>query len=619
METEKDRLSGTVPADLWPRVKEIFHDALDQPCGQRAAFVEAACAGDTALQSMIESLLASDEAAKSFIETPAGVALPFRQPSTASDPGEGHAALLDIGLTRGPALPPSLEVQVLLRRRLSLASMIALGAIGLFYAMRFLRLDFTPSVIWFVMVPGAVYLSVMAVTAALLWRQRVYTLSRLRMHEGFIFGMTTVFLLSETYTPLFVAPAWLPAYVARHPAEMSILARQPSIVWVVLIVIYGTFIPNTGQRCAAVVGSMALCPLVVVAAGGLAHAIPMRSLLLLLSEMALWMGCAVAMAIYGSHKIAVLREEALAARKLGPYQLKHRLGHGGMGDVYLAEHVLLRRPCAIKVIRPEQAGDAGMLQRFLREVQVTATLSHPNTVQVFDYGQATDGTLYYAMEYLTGLNLDELVRRYGAMPTSRLVLVLRQLCGALAEAHAVGLIHRDIKPSNVILCNRGGVYDVVKLLDFGLVRTQALDAASAGLTQAGRIFGTPDYMSPEQAAGNRELDARSDVYSLGALAYFIAVGRPPFVRDSVVQTLAAHINDAVAPLRGSRPEFGEDLESVVLRCLAKDPDDRFPDMTSLERALGACHPANDWTQLEAASWWRAVPVVAEPATVLQPA
>lgn len=616
MEAEKDRLSGAVPADLWPRVKEIFHETLDQPSGQRAAFVRTACAGDAALQAMIESLLASDAAAKSFIETPAGVALPFRQLPTASDPRERDAGSLDIGLKQGAALTQSLEVALLLRRRLSVASMIALGIVGLFYAMRFLRLDFTPSVIWLTMVPGALYLLVMAVTAALLRRHRVYTLSRLRIYEAFIFGMTTVFLLSETYNPLFVTPGWLPAYVARHPAEMSILARQPSITWVVFIVIYGTFIPNTGRRCAAVVISMALCPLIVVAAGGLASEIPARSLFLFLSEMALWMGCAVAMAIYGSHKIAVLREEALAARKLGPYQLKQRLGHGGMGDVYLAEHVLLRRPCAIKVIRPEQAGDAGMLQRFLREVQVTATLTHPNTVQVFDYGQAADGTLYYAMEYLTGLTLEELVRSHGTLPTPRLIFVLRQLCGALAEAHAVGLIHRDIKPSNVILCNRGGVYDVVKLLDFGLVRTQALDAGGAGLTQAGRIFGTPDYMSPEQAAGNRELDARSDVYSLGAVAYFLATGRPPFVRDSVVQTLAAHINEPAASLRANHAELDEDLESVVLRCLTKDPDHRFPDMTSLEQALGACHSANQWTQSEAASWWRAIPVSAESSSAL---
>lgn len=607
METGHTPVIGAAPPHLWRRIKAVFHEAVDLPIDRRAEFLETACAGDAELRSMVESLLASDESAKSFIEIPAAAALsPGRSPSTVSR--DRQSGWLDIGLNRGPQ---NHDIQELLHRRLRIASTIGLGVIGVFYAMRFLRLDFTRSVIWFTMAPGALYLAVLAAMSALLWRKRVYTLPRLRAWEGIIFGMSVVYLLGETYTALFLSPAWFPAYVARHPSEMSILARQSSIIWTVFIVLYGTFIPNTGRRCAAVVGSMALCPVVLVTVGGIAASIPTRSLLLFLSEMVMWMGCAVAMSIYGSHKIAVLREEALAARKLGPYQLKQRLGHGGMGDVYLAEHVLLRRPCAVKVIRREQAGDAHTLQRFLREVQVTATLTHPNTVQVFDYGQADDGTVYYAMEYLTGLNLEELVSRYGPLPAPRLIVVLRQLCGALAEAHAVGLIHRDIKPSNVILCNRGGAYDVAKLLDFGLVRSRALDAAGPGLTLAGRIFGTPDYMSPEQAAGTPELDARSDVYSLGAVAYFMLAGVPPFARGSVVQTLAAHINDAVVPLNLRGAERTADLELLVLRCLAKNPDDRFPDMNTLERALGLCVVANEWTQASAASWWNAGPLSAD--------
>ena len=341
---------------------------------------------------------------------------------------------------------------------------------------------------------------------------------------------------------------------------------------------------------------------VVGLAGFIQRAVPTQSLILFLVEMVIWLGTSVAIAIYGSHKITVLREEAMAARQLGQYQLKQRLGEGGMGEVYLAEHVLLKRPCAVKVIRPEQAGDPTMLQRFLREVQVTATLTHPNTVQVFDYGQASDGTVFYAMEYLTGLSLEQLVRLGGPLPAGRTISVLRQVCGALAEAHAIGLIHRDIKPSNVILCNRGGLHDVAKLLDFGLVRMQSTDALGAGLTQAGLIFGTPTYMSPEQAAG-RNLDARSDIYSLGALAYFLVTGRPPFVHDSVVQVLAAHINEPVAPLRSRGPAVPQDLEAVVLRCLAKNPEERFPNVASLEQALRDCSAAGDWIESAAAAWW----------------
>jgi len=601
----------SLPVDQWPRVKALFFEALEHPAPQRTAFLREQCGEDAVLLGTIAALLDSDRAAKSFMEEPAG---PWRDGISASRATrtgasrDGDFARLDLGVTRGSGTPQYMEIRELLRRRLSMASVIALGVTGVFYAMRFLRHDFTPLAIWRTMVPGALYLAFLAVLAGILWRKRVYPLSQLRVCEAVFFGAATLFLLGETYNPLFVEPAWLITYASRHPAEMSILAREPSIFWMVLIIMYGTFIPNTGRRCAAVVGSVALCPLIVVAVGGALHAIPPRSLLLFLSEMALWVGCAAAMAIYGSQKIAVLREEALAARKLGQYQLKQRLGQGGMGDVYLAEHVLLKRPCAVKVIRLEQAGNPAVLERFLREVQVTATLTHPNTVQVFDYGQTQDGVVFYAMEYLIGLSLEQLVTRHGPLSPPRVIFVLRQLCGALAEAHGIGLIHRDIKPSNVILCERGGLHDVAKLLDFGLVRMPSADGPGAAFTQAGLIFGTPGYMSPEQAAGEKTLDARSDTYSLGALAYFLATGRPPFVRDSIVQTLAAHINEPVPPPRNWCPELPEDLEAVLLRCLAKDPGARFSDVTTLERALGVCRQAGAWTQSDAAAWWRTVPI-----------
>ena len=220
-----------------------------------------------------------------------------------------------------------------------------------------------------------------------------------------------------------------------------------------------------------------------------------------------------AVAVYGSHKISLLRHELLEARKLGQYRLERQIGTGGMGEVYLAEHVLLRRPCAIKLIRAERAGDANCLRRFEREVQATATLTHANTVQIFDYGHAEDGTFYYAMEYLPGLNLEELVRRHGPLPPERAIHVVRQVCGALHEAHAVGLIHRDIKPSNIILCERRAVPDVAKLLDFGLVLLHCEGGGAPHLSQDGAIAGTPAYMSPEQCDGIDLPDARSDIFA----------------------------------------------------------------------------------------------------------
>src|SRR5262249_9075166 len=187
----------------------------------------------------------------------------------------------------------------------------------------------------------------------------------------------------------------------------------------------------------------------------------------------------------------VLRQEAFAARTLGQYRLKERLGAGGMGEVYLAEHALLKRPCAIKLIRLERAGDPRNLVRFEREVQATAALSHANTVEIYDYGHAADGTFYYVMEYLPGLDLERLGGGPGPLPPERAVPLLRQVCGALREAHAAGLIHRDLKPGNVLVCRRGGLADVAKLLDFGLVRAPGLDQDGQKLTQEGALAGTP--------------------------------------------------------------------------------------------------------------------------------
>ena len=210
-----------------------------------------------------------------------------------------------------------------------------------------------------------------------------------------------------------------------------------------------------------------------------------------------------------------------------------------MGHVYLAEHRLLKRPCAIKLIHPDRAGDAHTLARFEREVRMTAQLSHWNTIEIFDYGRTDDGTFFYVMEYLPGFSLQDLLDRYGPLPAERVVHLLRQLCQALREAHQVGLIHRDIKPANVFAAKRGGLYDVVKLLDFGLVKPVG-ENPSVSLSQEGGISGTPLYMSPEQARGQSDLDGRSDIYSLGAVAYTLLTGRPPFEGTNPIDVVISH-------------------------------------------------------------------------------
>jgi serine/threonine-protein kinase len=308
-------------------------------------------------------------------------------------------------------------------------------------------------------------------------------------------------------------------------------------------------------------------------------------------------------AVFGTHLINTLRREAFEARQLGQYHLLKLLGRGGMGEVHLAEHRMLKRPCAIKLIRPEKAGDPQVLARFEREVQMTACLSHWNTVEIFDYGRTDDGTFFYVMEYLPGLSLEELLRQHGPLPAGRVVHLLRQACQALREAHSIGLIHRDIKPANVFVAQRGGLQDVAKLLDFGLVKPVA-EFTSSRLTFDGSISGTPLFMSPEQARGESELDARSDIYSLGTVAYALLCGRAPFEQLNPLAVMMAHSHDAVTPPSQLRGDIPADLELVVLRCLAKRPEDRFPNAESLEQALAICSAADEWTQADAQRWWQ---------------
>jgi serine/threonine-protein kinase len=307
-------------------------------------------------------------------------------------------------------------------------------------------------------------------------------------------------------------------------------------------------------------------------------------------------------ATFGTHLINALRREAFEAKQLGQYRLIARIGAGGMGEVHLAEHRMLKRPCAIKLIRPEQAGDPNTLARFEREVQMTARLSHWNTVEIFDYGRTDDGTFYYVMEYLPGLSLEDLLARYGPLPADRATYLLRQICQGLREAHAIGLIHRDIKPGNIIVAQRGGLYDVAKLLDFGLVKP-IVEVSSARLTQDGAISGTPLFMSPEQARGIDSLDGRSDIYSLGAVAYAMLTGRPPFEEINPFDVMVAHARDDVVPPSRRQAGVPADLEQVVLCCLAKMPEDRFSDVDTLERALADCAAADRWTQAMAIRWW----------------
>jgi serine/threonine-protein kinase len=439
--------------------------------------------------------------------------------------------------------------------------------------------------------------------AALLWVRRDLRLRSLRKLELALFGSLAVFF------------AWLQVCTYRHGALFEMAEQAPGVEvvrlwidstavrWFFLIVVYGVFIPNTWRRCALVAGSCAVLPLLLTPVGAVLEEQFSQDVLYGTADLVILMGTALAVAVFGSHRFEVLRREAFQAKQLGQYRLKQKLGAGGMGEVYLAEHVFLRRPCAIKLIRPDQTREPTVLQRFEREVQAMAALTHPNTAEVYDYGRANDGTFYYAMEYLPGLNLEALVARHGPVPAARAIHFLRQVCGALREAHQIGLWHRDIKPSNIIACERGGVYDVAKLLDFGLVHG-VLGPEAERVTVQGTVLGSPPYMAPEQAAGRSDVDARADVYSLGGVGYYLLTGQSPFPRETAMEMLLAHAFEPPVPPHERCPEVPADVEAVILRCLAKKPEDRFPDVSSLDQALAACGVAGAWDEEKARQWWR---------------
>jgi eukaryotic-like serine/threonine-protein kinase len=297
------------------------------------------------------------------------------------------------------------------------------------------------------------------------------------------------------------------------------------------------------------------------------------------------------------------RRATIEARRLGQYTLEEKIGEGAAGTVYRAHHAMLRRPTAIKLLQTEKTGPDA-IARFEREVQITSQLTHPNTVAIFDYGRTPEGIFYYAMEYLEGINLEKLVNDFGPQPEGRVIAILRQMCGSLAEAHSMGLIHRDIKPANILLTARGGQYDVVKVLDFGLVK--AIDQEKVKtLTAHNAVVGTPLYLAPEAIQNSDRVDLRSDLYAVGAVGYFLLTGQRVFDGETVIDVCMQQLKATPIPpsTRLGRPVSVE-LEQTILWCLEKQREKRPQTALDLSRRLLACEVEHPWTDEMAQEWWK---------------
>jgi tRNA A-37 threonylcarbamoyl transferase component Bud32 len=522
-----------------------------------------------------------DNLAQTIIYSP-----PSEQPESSL---RGRVALVESAVSGAPD-----EVLLLLRQRLRLLCGILLGGFSVFFLRQIATSGIDMPMRW----NWAVIFPALAASSAMLLIPRRPTRAWIDSAQALMFGGAAWFFAATMHVGVSrnQVPEALP---------WAIFELMSGIIWFcVLASTYGTLFVGTWRRMAWAVPLWLAIPAAVMLYDrhhfpAFATAVNTNMVTVILMTLATCGGAIV----LSAYRLSQLQREAAVSRKFGQYRLKKKIGAGGMGEVYLAEHTLLKRPCAIKRIRPGNDNDPVTLARFEREVRATAELSHPHTVEIYDYGRAGDGTFYYVMEYLWGLSLEDLVNRSGPLPAARVVFLLSQVCEALEEAHANGLIHRDLKPGNIFAARRGGRYDFVKLLDFGLVKSVERPDDPT-LSRQETVVGSPMYMAPEQFGGETP-DARADVYSMGGVAYFLLTGRPPFVGPTSYEIMIAHARDPVAPPSQIVKSVPPDVEAIVLRCLAKDPSERFQSASSLAEALAECAVAGQWTHADAARWWQA--------------
>lgn len=462
--------------------------------------------------------------------------------------------------------------------------------------------------------PDLPYWGIMAALAAvtgLLFWPRNFSLRQMRGLELAVLALMAAYLAFSGYSGIL-------AELRAGEAGLALSAWHRTILhFALLAVAYALLIPGGWLRTTAVAVPVAAAPLLV---GGLLWVnhpeltdITGRAA----TAVRLFDGVFVAtiaagLAVMASQVVSRFFDAAYDANESQHYRLQERIGIGGMGEVWLAEHKTLARPAAIKLIRREMVADGNrdqaerMLRRFEREARATAGLRSPHTVEIYDFGVTNDGTFYYAMEFLEGVDLESLVKKHGPVPVARTVHILRQACDSLGDAHDRGFTHRDIKPANIFLCRMGVSYDWVKVLDFGLVKRdpQEGEVDEASLTVEGTTSGTPAYMAPEMALNKPGVDGRADIYALGCVGYWLVTGKHVFDGDNNLGVIVEHVKtEPMPPSRRTEMTIPEELDRILLKCLAKEPADRFQSTEELATALDEV-PGDPWSQRQAEEWWK---------------
>ena len=497
----------------------------------------------------------------------------------------------------GETTEPAGEALIFLQRRVGWFGLVAGSLVLSFYVYRLfdegLRALVEPSML----THAGAGISLLGMWLSLRGRPRAARPVRVIETSGLVLA-STLLVVMGMYIPLVAQPGRIVvmALAVVHMARAVYVpssARRTALFSLVagLVIIVAVFQANRSIDVAALV------PLAPELAGTTSTQLA-ASLAL---DAGAWWVLFGSLAVAASQVIFGLRKQVGNIRALGQYHLEAEIGAGGMGVVYRAHHALLRRETAVKLLPPDRAGEA-TLQRFEREVKLTARLKHPNTVVVYDYGRTPEGVFYYAMELLDGATLEQIVEATGPLPPGRVIHVLAQTAGALSEAHELGLIHRDVKPANIMLCNQGGQMDVAKVLDFGLVKE--VEGPSPALTRDNAITGTPLYMSPEALTSAESVDARSDLYALGAVAYYLLVGEHVFLGQSLIEVCSKHMLELPEPpsARLGRP-LPEALERLVLDCLEKKREHRPQSARELLERL-AHVSVEPWDPKQAEAWWR---------------